>query len=45
MKVKGYKSKSYCYKVEGYGGSVYLHNGGGYVLTSWCSGHLHYIIS
>ena len=42
MKVKGYKSNGY--KVGGYGCYVYLHNGGGYVVNSWCSGNPHYII-
>ena len=37
MKVKGYKSNDY--KVVGYGYYV-----GGYVVTSWCSWHPHYII-
>ena len=38
MKVKGYESNGY--KVWGYGGYVYHHIGWGYVVTSWCSGHL-----
>ena len=39
MEVKGYKNNGY--KVGGYG---YLHNGGKYEVTSWCSGHPQYII-
>ena len=42
MKVKGYKRNGY--KVGSYWGYVYLQNGGGYVVTSWCSGHPHYIV-
>ena len=42
MKVKGYNSNDY--NVGGYGGYVYLHNKGGYVVTSWSSGHPHYIV-
>lgn len=42
MKVKGYKSNGYT--VGDYGDYVYLHNGGGHVVTSWYNGHPHYIV-
>ena len=42
MEVIGYKSNGY--KNKGYGCYYYLHNGGSYVVTSWCSVHTHYII-
>ena len=42
LDVKGYKSNGY--KVGVYGGYGYLHNEGGYIVTSSYSGHPHYII-
>ena len=42
MEGKCYESNGY--KVWGYGGYDYLHNWVGYVITSWSSGHIYYIV-
>ena len=42
MEGKCYKSNDF--KVGNYGGCDYLHNWGGYVVTSWSSGHPRYIV-